>query len=96
MHLARWRGHALARIGDPEAVPVLTDALQAHDAEFTRAEAALRVDLVLAHLAAGDPESAAEQRQKATIVADSVGSVRQRRRLVDASACCAFCRSRGA
>lgn len=87
VHLARWRGNALARIGDPEAVPVLTDALRAHDAEFTRAEAGLRVDLVLAHLVADDTESAAKQRQKAIIAANSVGSVRQRRRLADMSAC---------
>jgi hypothetical protein len=80
-------GHALARVGDPEAVPVLTGALRAHDAEFTRAEAALHVDLMLAHLAADDTESAPKERQKAIIVADSVGSVRQRRRLADASAC---------
>lgn len=96
VHLARWRGHALARVGDPEAASVLTGALRSHDAEFTRAEAALRVDLMLAHLAADDTESAAEQRQKAIVIADSVGSVRQRRRLVDASACCAFTGSRGA
>jgi tetratricopeptide (TPR) repeat protein len=64
VHLARWRGHALARVGDPEAVPVLTGALQAHDAEFTRAEAALHVDLMLAHLAADDTESAIEERQR--------------------------------
>ena len=90
VHLARWREHALARVGDPEAVPVLTGALRAHDVEFTRAEAALRVDLMLAHLAVDDTESATEERQKASAVADSVGSVRQRRRLADASACCAF------
>jgi hypothetical protein len=95
-HLTRWRGHALARIGDPDAVPVLTAALRAHDAEFTRAEAALHVDLMLAHLAADDAESATDERQKAIIVADSVGSVRQRRRLVHASASCAFTGSRGA
>lgn len=81
VHLARWRGHALARIGDPEAVPVLTDALLDHDAEFTRAEAALRVDLTFAHLAAGDATAAYEQRRAAVAVIDAVGSVRQRHRL---------------
>jgi hypothetical protein len=40
VHLARWRGHALARVGDPEAVPVRMGAQRAHGAEFTRAEAA--------------------------------------------------------
>jgi hypothetical protein len=51
---------------------------------------------MLAHLAADDIESAAKQRQEVIVVADSVGSVRQRRRLADASACCAFNGSRGA
>lgn len=82
VHLARWRGHALARIGDPEAVPVLTGALRDHDAEFTRAEAALRVDLSFAHIAAGDVLAADSQRRAALAVADAVGSVRQRRRLL--------------
>lgn len=81
VHLARWRGHALARIGDPAAVPVLTGALCDHDAEFTRAEAALRVDLSFAHLAAGDIAAAREQRRAALVVIDAVGSVRQRQRL---------------
>jgi hypothetical protein len=83
VHLARWRGHALARVGDPGAIPVLLGALDVHDAEFTRAEAALRADLTFAHLATGDLESAAEQHREAIAVADAVGSVRQRRRLAD-------------
>lgn len=82
VHLARWRGHALARLGVPEAVPVLTGALHDHDAEFTRAEAALRVDLSLAHMAAGDAAAADEQRQAAMVVIDAVGSIRQRQRLI--------------
>jgi hypothetical protein len=82
VHLARWRGHALARIGDPEAVQVLTGALQDHDAEFTRAEAALRVDLSLAHMAVGDAAAADEQRWAAMVVIDAVGSIRQRQRLI--------------
>jgi hypothetical protein len=81
VHLARWRGHALARVGDPEAVQVLTGALRDHDAEFTRAEAGLRVDLSFAHIAAGDSTAAAEQRRAALIVIDAVGSVRQKQRL---------------
>jgi len=81
VHLARWRGHALARIGDPEAVPVLAGALRDHNAEFTRAEAALRVDLTFAHLAASDATAAYEQCRVAIMVIDAVGSVRQRGRL---------------
>jgi HEAT repeat protein len=71
----------LSRIGDPEAVPVLTGALRDHDADFTRAEAALRVDLAYAHLMAGDRAAADEQRRAAVVVIDAVGSVRQRARL---------------
>ena len=51
VHLARWRGHALAHFGHPDATTVLRRRLGRHDAEFTRAEAGLRTDLVLAHLA---------------------------------------------
>jgi len=81
VHLARWRGHALARIGDPQAVPVLTGALRDHDAEFTRAEAALRVDLIFAYLAADDTTAAHEQHRAAVVVIDTVGSIRHRYRL---------------
>ncbi|WP_252365329.1 hypothetical protein [Saccharomonospora piscinae] len=45
VHLARWRGHALARLGEAEAIGALTTALNELDARFTRAEASLRVDL---------------------------------------------------
>jgi hypothetical protein len=81
VHLARWRGHALARFGHPDAVRVLTDALSAHDAEFSRAEAGLRTDLALAYLAGGERDAAREQHAAASVIADTVGSARQRRRL---------------
>ncbi|MFD8498271.1 hypothetical protein [Amycolatopsis sp. NPDC059657] len=45
VHLSRWRGHALARIGEPDAVDVLSSALDRLDPTYTRAETALRVDL---------------------------------------------------
>jgi predicted negative regulator of RcsB-dependent stress response len=80
-HLARWRGHALARFGHSAAVGVLTDALSAHDAEFSRAEAGLRTDLALAYLAGGQRDAAREQYTAASAIADTVGSARQRRRL---------------
>jgi hypothetical protein len=67
--------------GDLAAAQVLTDALRDHDAEFTRAEAALRVDLSVAHQAAGDLGTADAQRRAAMVVIDAVGSVRQHRRL---------------
>jgi hypothetical protein len=81
VHLARWRGHALARFGHPDAITVLSGALTRHDAEFSRAEAGLRTDLVFAHLAAGEHDAARQQLAIATQIADAVGSTRQRRRL---------------
>jgi hypothetical protein len=80
-HLARWRGHALARFGRPEAVTVLSGALAAHDAEFSRAEASLRADLTIAHLGTDERDSAREQHAAATMIANAVGSARQRWRL---------------
>jgi hypothetical protein len=58
VHLARWRGHALARFGHPDAITILTDALDRLDPSFVRAETALRVDLATA-LAAGDNQDEA-------------------------------------
>ncbi len=60
---------------------MLTGALDAHDAEFSRAEAGLRTDLTLAHLVSGQREAAREHHTAASAIADAVGSARQRRRL---------------
>jgi tetratricopeptide (TPR) repeat protein len=86
VHLARWRGYALAHVGHPDATTVLRQTLHRHDAEFTRAEAGLRTDLVLAHLAAGQHDEARHELSAALETADVVGSIRQRRRLARASA----------
>lgn len=74
-----------ARLGGPDAAPVLAGALRVHDAEFTRAGAALRTDLAVAYLAADDTESAATLLQHAITIADTVGSLRQRGRLASIS-----------
>ncbi|MGH3897244.1 MAG: hypothetical protein ACRDTA_03140, partial [Pseudonocardiaceae bacterium] len=58
VHLARWRGHALARFGHPDAIAVLTDALNRLEPTFVRAETALRVDLAIAHATNGDRDEA--------------------------------------
>jgi hypothetical protein len=81
IHLARWRGHALARFGDPDAIAVLTDALHRLDPSFVRAETALRVDLATALAAKGDRDEANTHAQHAAQLAAQVGSVRQRRRV---------------
>lgn len=73
-HPARWRGHALARSGHPDAVAVLTGALAEHDTTFTRAETGMQIDLARAHLAAGERESACAHRQQAERMATAIGS----------------------
>jgi hypothetical protein len=74
VHLARGRGHALARFADPEAITAPTDALDRLDPTFVRAETALRVDLA----ANGDRD---EAHTHAARLATQVGSARQRRRI---------------
>jgi hypothetical protein len=81
VHLARWRGHALARFGHPDAITVLTDAFNRLDPSFVRAETALRVDLATA-LAAGDNQNEARTHaDQARALAAELGSKRQHRRL---------------
>jgi hypothetical protein len=79
-HLSRWRGHALARNGHPNAVAVLTAALARHDPEFIRAEAALQLDLAVALAAAGDVDGAVSRVLSGRDQAHAIGSIRQLRR----------------
>lgn len=81
VHLARWRGHALARFGDPDAITILTDALTRLDPSFVRAETALRVDLATALTATGDRDEACTHGDHAARLAAQVGSARQHRRI---------------
>ncbi len=81
IHLARWRGHALARFGDPSAADLLSDALGRLDPSFTRAATALRVDLAVALAAIGERAEARIQAGRAVQLADQIGSKRQQRRL---------------
>lgn len=80
-HLARWRGHALARFADPEAVEILTAALDRLDATYTRAETALRVDLATALGAIGQQEAVKLELDRAARLASIIGSARQQRRI---------------
>lgn len=80
VHLARWRGHALARVGELEAIDVLTSVLDRLDPTFTRAEAGLRVDLALAFLARQDVDQAAHHAEQASTLANEIGSRRQQKR----------------
>ena len=81
VHLARWRGHCLARLGATEAVDDLTKALTRLDPTFTRAAASLRCDLALAYSVRGQHEEARFEARQAQELADLTASVRQRRRI---------------
>lgn len=80
-HLTRWRGSALARLGEREAIDVLGTVLERLDPTFTRAETALRVDLVQALSANGERAEAEAHAERARLLAAQIGSSRQRRRL---------------
>ncbi|MET8949317.1 helix-turn-helix transcriptional regulator [Streptomyces sp. NPDC004533] len=80
-HLTRWRGNALALIGNDEAVSSLYTALDNADPTFIRASAGLRCDLTQAHMARGEYDQAHEHLRQARLIANRTGSVRQRRRI---------------
>jgi tetratricopeptide (TPR) repeat protein len=80
-HLDRWRGHALAQLGDVQAIGVLTSALQRLDPTFTRAETTLRVDLATALIENGQPADSRQHVLRAERLASEIGSARQRRRI---------------
>jgi tetratricopeptide (TPR) repeat protein len=80
-HLDRWRGHALSRLGEPDAVDQITDALPRLPAEFTRARTSMLVDLAYAYAAFGDRNAAVEHARQAKRLAMQIKSDRQLRRL---------------
>lgn len=81
VHLGRWRGHALAPVGEPAAVDFLGPALDRLDPTFTRAEAGLRVDLATALATMGENKAAQAHATRAEALASEIGSIRQRRRI---------------
>ncbi|BBJ42518.1 hypothetical protein SSPO_052360 [Streptomyces antimycoticus] len=80
-HLTRWRGNALALIGDAEAVDSLYAALETTDPTFIRSSAGLHCDLAQAHLARGEHDQAQKHLRQARLVASRTRSVRHRRRI---------------
>lgn len=85
-HLARWRGHCMARLGVASAVEEAASALGAMDRSFTRAEAGLRCDYATALAHAGEREEARLQLAQARHLAMITSSARQLRRVEAASA----------
>ncbi len=83
VHLDRWRGHALTRLGEAEAIPVLKEVLSQLDHTFLRAHAASLVDLVIAMDRGNMLEVAREQWSSAESLVAAIGSARQWRRLAD-------------
>src|SRR3954447_19401117 len=81
VHLGRWRGHCLARLGASDAVDELESALAVLDPTFARAQSALLVDLALAHSRRGDRDAAREHAQRALGLAEATSSARQRKRI---------------
>lgn len=81
-HLDRWRGNALAQLGDPAAINDLTRALARLPTTWVRARAALLVDLAFAHAAAGDRDAALSHARAARQLAQQIHSDRHLRRLV--------------
>jgi tetratricopeptide (TPR) repeat protein len=81
VHLARWRGHCLARLGEVEAVHELTEAVKRLDPTFTRAAAGLRCDLALAYSVRGQHEEARAEARAANALATRASSTRQQRRI---------------
>jgi tetratricopeptide (TPR) repeat protein len=81
-HLARWRGHCLARLGDAGAIEDLMSALDAMgEGRYGRAEVGLRVDLALAFRARGDAHESHAHACRAAELASRTGSERQRKRI---------------
>ncbi|PRB18735.1 MULTISPECIES: hypothetical protein [unclassified Microbacterium] len=81
-HLTRWRGSALARLGNPEAIDDLTQALVTIDqGSFVRALTGLHTDLATAHAVAGDRDQARTHIRLARSLAAQIGSQRLLRRL---------------
>lgn len=81
IHLERWRGHCLARLGRGDAIQSLRDAAARMDGTFTRARAGLTVDLAVALHAAGEAQDARRQTLEAMNLALRTGSLRHERRL---------------
>ena len=80
-HLARWRGHCLARLGDADAIEMLPRAISVEN-DSVRAAISLHADTALALVNAGFLHEAIDEATITLQRADRYGSARQRKRLL--------------
>ncbi|WP_231499968.1 tetratricopeptide repeat protein [Saccharothrix sp. NRRL B-16314] len=83
-HLARWRGSALVRLGDQDAIGSLEAVareMETSPRSTIRAQLHTYTDLAFAYAAAGDSRGALACAAKARQLATRIGSDRQRQRL---------------
>ncbi|MET8779067.1 helix-turn-helix transcriptional regulator [Nocardia sp. NPDC004654] len=80
IHLARWAGHILARLGDPAATALTLDSMRAIPEDFVRARCAQQLDLADAALSADRREEAASLLSDTAERIGVLGSGRLRRR----------------
>lgn len=80
-HLDRWRGAALSRLGEREAIDQISKALPRLPADFVRARTGMLVDLAYAYAAFGDRDAALDHARQAKRLAYQIKSDRQLRRL---------------
>ncbi|GAB3490288.1 hypothetical protein GCM10027521_35560 [Amycolatopsis cihanbeyliensis] len=81
VHLDRWRGSALSRLGDHQAIDQLDHALPRLPEDFVRARTGMLVDLAYAYAAAHDRDAALAHARQARRLALQIKSYRQLRRL---------------
>jgi tetratricopeptide (TPR) repeat protein len=82
-HLTRWRGAALARLGNKEAITELRHALRTLTTNTTRAQTSMLTDLAYAYAKTGERDAALSHATQARRLANQIGSDRQRRRLAN-------------
>jgi transcriptional regulator with XRE-family HTH domain len=80
-HLDRWRGNALSKLGEQEAIDQLSRALPGVPPAFVRAKTGLLADLAFAYAVAGDRDAALDHARQARRLASQIKSDRQLRRL---------------
>ncbi|WP_433729567.1 hypothetical protein ACQP0C_00710 [Nocardia sp. CA-129566] len=80
VHLQRWQGHVLVRLGDPAGTHISQDALRELPGEFVRAQSGQVLDLAEGALRARNVDEANSLLTTAAMRIGAVGSARLRRR----------------